>query len=268
MKTLSLNSQLGRHLAGSLLLALFLAGLTQPAAAHRRAFVHTYEYQTVPKGETELEWWSTQSRTDSGSDGVSNLELRIEFEHGITDRWDMAVYNVLKQSEGPIEADNEGMHFAKTKLETRYRLAERGDRPVDTLLYFEISKAFGETEWEVEQKFVFSRDLGKSKLALNLISEIELEKELEESGEEEFEVEYTPAWAFGYTTAISPKLMVGFENFGKVTDFGGSNAVKTAIGPTISLAPSSSVWLSATAAFALNDRSDHFNFRFILGIGL
>jgi hypothetical protein len=268
MKLFPLNSQSGKYLAGGLLLALFLAGLTQPASAHRRSFVHTYEYQTVPKGETELEWWSTQSRTESGDDGVSNLELRIEFEHGITDRWDMAIYNVLKQSEGPIEADNKGMHFAKTKLETRYRLAERGDRPVDTLLYLEVSKAFGEAEWEVEQKLVFSRDIGKSKLALNLISEVELEKELEESGEEEFELEYTPAWAFGYTTELSPRLMMGFENYGKVTDFGGSHAVLSAIGPTVSVAPSANVWLSATAAFALNDRSDHFNFRFILGIGL
>lgn len=239
----------------SLLVLLLVAGT---ASAHRRGFVHTYEYQTLPKGDTELEWWNTQIH-DGESDA---FQMQIEFEHGLTDHWDVAIYHVLEQ------VDDESLHFTKTKLETRYRLGERGEKLLDTLLYFEVAKAFGEKKWEFEPKLILAKDFGASTVALNLIPEIELEEEMEPNGETELEMEFEPGWALGWSFEKSPRLRFGAEYFGHVEDPGDTGEVSAWAGPTISFAPASEIWLTTTAAFGLNDRSEDFNLRFILGIGL
>jgi hypothetical protein len=247
---------------GLALLALFATD----SSAHRRGFVHTYEYQTLPEGETELEWWNTQV-----NDGdVDRYEMQIEFEHGLTDRWDIAIYHTLRQTNGPDAASSEPFRFVKTKLETRYRFAERGEKPVDTLVYFEVAKEFGETKWEIEPKLILARDIGsQGTLALNLIPEFEIEEEIEANGDEKLELEFEPGWALAYGVEMSPKWRWGGEFFGGIAHIGESNeTVSMWAGPTLSLAPSPDVWLSGTAAFGLNDDSADFSFRFIIGIGL
>ena len=72
-----------------------------------------------------------------------------------------------------------------------------------------------------------------------------------------------------YGVEMSPKWRFGGEFFGEIEHIGDANEeVKMWLGPTLSVSPSEAVWLTGTAAWGLNDDSDDFNFRFILGIGL
>ena len=69
--------------------ATLLAGaLAGDARADRRAFTRTYEYTTMPEGQTEIEIYSTHSRaTFDGATSPQSFVLQLEVEHGITDRW-------------------------------------------------------------------------------------------------------------------------------------------------------------------------------------
>lgn len=243
--------------------------LASTAHADRRAFVHTYEYMTIAGGDVELEVWNTQSRAGFGDDsGTSFFDLQLEIEYGITDHWDIALYQVIAQTDGPTPMESEGLHFSETKLETRYRFAERGELPVDTVAYFEIAKGFGETHWEFEPKIILARDFGRASVALNLIPELELEEEVDAMGETELELEFEPGWALGATYELMPALKLGGETFGSLSSPGNNNDLFWWIGPSVGWAPSPKLWVAATAAVGLTDNSDDLLVRFIVGLGI
>jgi len=110
--------------------SLVLAALGHETHADRRSFTNTYEYSTVPEGKTALELWSTQGRRTWDRSSPQFYEQILEIEHGLTDHWDMAYYTVLSQVAGDAMT-SEPLHLDEIKLETRYRLADRGEWPVD-----------------------------------------------------------------------------------------------------------------------------------------
>lgn len=243
-----------RRLISSALLLSFVA--PSPVRADLRSFTETYEYGTMPAGRTAVELWHTQGRRDWTKATSQSFEQILELEHGLTDRWDVAVYTVFKQVAGD-EMTSEPFRFSELKLESRYRLAERGQWPVDTLIYGELAKGFGESTYAVEAKLIGARDFGKATAAVNLIGELKFGKDLPET-----EVEL--AWAAGVTYQTTPKLRLGGELFG----FAEEGEVGLAIGPAISLALSSNFWIAATGAFGLTDEADAFRARAIIGIEL
>jgi len=73
-----------------MLLVLFAADV---ADADRRGYVWTYEYQTMPKDMSELEYYLTHKAPDFHKyDKKNTWEHQLEYEYGLTDRWDIAVY--------------------------------------------------------------------------------------------------------------------------------------------------------------------------------
>src|SRR5215510_9704990 len=87
-----------------------LAVLGSTASADRRAYGTTYEAVTAPKGELDVESWSTfapQGEVDGGpaSRGVRTM---LELEYGITDHWDAALYNMLDATSGDTESGYAG----------------------------------------------------------------------------------------------------------------------------------------------------------------
>jgi len=140
------------RLAVGLALLGLVVGLARPAAADRRSFTNTYEYTTVPEGRTALELWHTESRDTWQASTPQRFQEIIEVEHGLTDHWDAAFYTTFGQVSAKDPMTAEAMHLSDVRLETRYRLADRGEWPVDTLLYFEASKAFGASAYEFEGK--------------------------------------------------------------------------------------------------------------------
>jgi hypothetical protein len=233
-----------------------LSSTGSTASADRRLFTYTYEYKTVPQGHTAIELWHTQARATWDADTDQALEHIIEIEHGLTDRWDAALYWVFDQtvSGNPAMVPSTPFAFHELKLETRYRFADRGEWPVDVLAYGEVVKVFGEKVWEIEGKAILARDFDNLTAAINIIGALEFEPE--------------PEPEFGYAAGLSyelhPKLSIGAETYAKITEYEQSFAG----GPALAVAPSSNLWLTFTLGFGFNDEAPALAGRFILGVEL
>lgn len=232
------------------------------AAADRRAFTRTYEYMTMPKGETEIEIYTTQSQESWKDTSPESFQLQLEIEHGITERWDISLYHVFDQSTGDGTATDPGeaLHLSELKLRTRYRFAERGELPVDTVAYLEAIKAFGASVYALEAKAILARDVGLATVALNPVAEFKF-------GGDVAETEIELGWAAGATYEVSPSLKVGAETWGKF-EVEEPGEVGIAAGPALSWAPSQSLWVTTTVGFGLNDNTDRFSVRGLLGMHL
>jgi hypothetical protein len=238
-----------------------LAALAPAARADRRAFGVTYEYNTMPEGGLDLELWNTQSRTVFDGTGASTLEWKAEVEYGITDHWDLAVYQTFGEAHGSDPALTVPFGYAETSVESRYRLAERGQWPVDVLLYLEVAKQFGADAWDVEPKLILARDLGRLSLNLNAAPELQVTK-----GPGTTDVALEPRWALGASYEIDPRWKVGAETYGEA-DLEASE-VSAWAGPAVSWAPSEKLWIAGSAGAGLTDASDDLQVRLILGLGL
>jgi hypothetical protein len=230
------------------------------AHADLRSFTHTYEYATMPEGKTALEIWHTQTRSTSDSNSPQILESILEIEHGITEHWDLAFYQVFEQVAAGALSEN--FHLSEAKLETRYRLAERGEWPVDTLLYLEVAKEFGESLYEFEGKVIGARDFGDVTVAANAIVEVKV-------GKDAAETEPEVGWAIGATYQAHPKVRVGVETWGAYEE----EELYANAGPVINLAPASNFWTTLTLGFGLTDEAEgatfgFFSARILFGIEL
>jgi hypothetical protein len=227
-----------------------------PARADRRAFTRTYEYSTMPRGGLELEFYNTQSRPKLDED-ASAFELQLEAEYGITDHWDMAFYQVIAQD----SADGSPLRYTETKLETRYRIGERGDLPVDPLLYLEVAKSLVGSDLELEGKVILARDFGQLTMALNLIGEVVFDGE----------TVFVPGAAFGASFEATPAWKLGAEVYGELQEKQEGATDREVVawaGPTLSWAPDPKIWVALHAGFGLTDASDDFVGRIVLGLGL
>ena len=238
------------------LFALFMLTSTT-THADRRLFTSTYEYKTVPEGRTAIEMWHTESRDTWNANTTQRMEHILEIEHGITDHWDAALYTVLTQIAAEDPAMSESLALHEMKLETRYRFADRGEWPVDVLVYGEFAKEFGDSIYEFEGKVIVAREFDRLTAAANLIGAVEVGRDVPEA-EGEF------GWAAGASYELHPKVNLGVETFGQLAE----NELQWSVGPALALAPASSLWLTLTAGFGLTDAAPAFSGRMILGLEL
>jgi hypothetical protein len=231
--------------------------LSLPAAARadRRYYGETYNASTAPKGALDLELWSTlhdPPREDAGAPHV--WRHQVELETGITDRWDVALYNIARQVEG------RSVQYEATKVETRYRLSDPGQWFVDPVLYLEIKKSWvDDRPLSFEEKLILGKDIGRLNLSVN------------GAVEQEFaggEVHWEGSWAGGASWEIVPAVRIGGEAFGSVAreeDATGREKTEALAwaGPAVSLA-FGRAWLVLAAGFALNDQSEAVRARAIL----
>src|SRR5215470_14033639 len=188
--------------------ALVAAALSTSQAAHadRRAYGTTYEAVTAPKGEIDVETWSTLAPQGELEGGPASRGMRhmIELEYGITDHWDVALYNMLDV----IMSGDTASGYAGLKLETRYRPSDRGEWPIDPVFYLEFQQLFrGDARQKYEAKLILAKDIGN----LNIAANVAVEEERMEDATWNTEVEY----ALGTSYALTPVWVVGAELFGK-----------------------------------------------------
>jgi hypothetical protein len=217
--------------------------------ADRRSYVWTYEYLTMPKGETELEYYLDFKAPDMQNKTTSSWLHQLEIEHGLTDRWDMSIYQVFSQKNG------ESLKYEELKLRTRYRFFEAGKWLIDPLVYLEYKRP-SETSSasELEGKLILAKDLKNLNFAWNFI----LEREIKSKAETEVE------YAVGLSYQLVPAFKIGLEGKG---DLGKNRDSKHYLSPVISLA-SGKLWISLGTSFGLTSKSDDFQFRYILGLSL
>jgi hypothetical protein len=177
-----------------------------PARADRRAYATTYEAVTAPKGELDVEMWSTYARDGEVLDGPPSKGFRnmLELEYGLTDRWDTALYNLLDTTSA---AGDTG--YAGAKLETRYRLLPAESWILDPIIYFEFQLLRrGDAREKLETKLILARDQGPWNLAFNLAAEAEHLVTSNWIPETEY--------ALGVSRELAgPAVKLGLEIFGK-----------------------------------------------------
>ncbi|MHC5173316.1 MAG: hypothetical protein ACYSPJ_06105, partial [Planctomycetota bacterium] len=73
--------------------------LSAVGLADRRGYVWTYEYMTMPKGTAEVEYYLTHKVADWNKyDDKNTWEQMLELEYGLTDHWDVAIYQRWQQT--------------------------------------------------------------------------------------------------------------------------------------------------------------------------
>ena len=237
--------------------AALLAAAAEEARADRRTMIRAYEYQTQPKDNLEFELWNTvEAPRSSFSDSV--LVQRAELEYGITDHWDLALYHVFERG-GPA-AEFREYHFSDWQLETRYRLAEKGEWPVDVLLYLEVERPVDFSRpFELEEKIILEKDFGRFALVANLVG-----------GQHLGRADLGRVWEvdFGARYELMPQLRVAAE-FWTTHEFVRQDVSRNYyLGPSISVA-TQKLWLQVGAGFGLDPGQDQrLQIRSVLGFNL
>jgi hypothetical protein len=254
----------GKRLGAGVALAVGALLHAAPARADRRAYAETYEAVTAPKGELDVELWSTYGRDGEMLNGPPSRGFRnmIELEYGLTDRWDVALYNLID-----VAPDTDETGYGGLKLETRYRLAPAGEWIVDPIIYFEYQYLrHGDASHKAEVKLILARDLGRWNLALNLAAEVERLRTADYVPETEY--------AFGVSRELlGPSLKLGAEIFGKAEKPPGeATEVFVFTGPAISWATGmrqgalNGLWVTLGAGRGLTSHSAAWYGRAIVGL--
>lgn len=232
-------------------------------AADRRSYGETYEAVTAPKGELDVETWGTYAGDKELLNGPASKGFRgmLELEYGLTDRWDIALYNMLDL---PSDSSTGERGYAGFKIESRYRLVPAGEWFVDPVLYLEYVRLFvGDAQQKWEIKLIVGKDFGPWNLSWNLAAEVERLR----GGDYIPETEYD----FGVSRELfGPSLKLGVEVFGKAEKPPGeSTQVFLWAGPAVSWAttlrgPMRGFWVTVAGGRGLTNQSQEFYGRVIL----
>lgn len=241
--------------------ALALGIVLWPAAARadRRAFGFTYEYATAAEDQTEVELATTGTRATWADRAPETYALRLELEHGLTDRWDVSLYQTFEQrsADGP---GTDVLRVSEVRLGSRYRLAERGEWPADVLGTAELAREIGASAYAAEVRLVGARDFGLLTVAANAIGTIGF-------GAEVTDPDLRAGWAAGATYEPAPAWKLGAETWGSV-DPDAPRQAESWAGPAIAWIPTVRLWVAASAGFGLTDGSDRFVVRGLVGLSL
>lgn len=222
-------------------------GFAQNSFADRRSYVWTYEYMTMPKGVWELEYYFTSEVPNINKSNINTLKQWLELEYGITDNWDVAMYQMWKFNNKRFENDSEYDGF---KIRTRYRFGRKGQFIVDPLIYLEYIR---DDNWHKpnvgEAKLILAKDIDKLNISYNQI----LKANLESEGLAQWE------YATSASYAIGNYFRFGLESKGSYTKD------KFAAGPTLSFS-AKKFWFSLGTVFGLNKRTDDLQTRVIVGV--
>jgi len=226
-----------------LLLTAFTVGLAAPSQADRRSYVWTYEYKTMPKGMMELEYYQTLELPDVSNSKVSTWKYNVELEYGLTNHWDVSLYQNFKQ-ENTLSGGS--FSYDGFKLRTRYRIGESDQFIVDPLLYLEYQSPNDLSKGSaLEGKIVLAKDLGSLNLSYNQI--------MKQSSSTENE------YAAGLSVEMNPSLKLGLEGKGSYT------SGKHYLGPTISLA-AEKLWVNFGIVKGISAAADQLQARLLMGI--
>jgi opacity protein-like surface antigen len=215
--------------------------------ADKRSYVWTYEYMTMLKGRFELEYYLTQEQKNINKAKPNTWKNWFELEYGITDHWDISMYQMFKQSN---TAKSDKFEYEGFKIRTRYRILGKNKLPVDVLLYLEyIMNPNATNQNTLEGKVILAKDIGRFNIAYNQIVKQELAADVKTKHE----------YAAGLSYAVTPQFKVGCETKGNYTED------KYYIGPTISYAWPMKAFVTLGAVAGLTEKSDDLQTRLIVG---
>lgn len=236
-----------RYLLILLFGTMLLLGRAENLYADNRSYVWTYEYQTLPKGKSEIEFYETMKVADTNDTDLKTFEHWLEYEYGVTDNFDFAIYQMWKTQDKRAEFDTK---YDGTKLRVRYRFGRKGQYLVDPLAYLEYKRsAKSHDPHKLELKLILAKDIGNFNFAYNQI----LNQALESDGITESE------YALGISYALNYHWRLGLESKGSFLKD------QYYWGPTVSFR-SAKFWVALGAALGMHKRADDLQTRLIVGI--
>ena len=153
---------------------IFLAAvlLASSAGADNKLFTYTYEPETEPKGDWEIEQSITSRLIRNSAVGQKNYQrwqFRTELEHGFTERYTAGLYlnhnfeRFTDSATGITAGEN---RWGGISFENRYLVVDPRDNPVGITLYLEPT--YDGKNAELEQKIIIGQRHSDWKWAVNL----------------------------------------------------------------------------------------------------
>jgi hypothetical protein len=196
----------------------------------------TYPYETLAKGEAEDEIYGdmTPLRVQAPDPGKGLVwepayVLQNELEYGVSDRVELAFYQVFEAN--PLDGGSNSMTLDGFKYRARIRLAEAGELPLDTAVYFELETLHD--EWSLEEKVILAKRFGRFHWMANLWIEQEMNRPFDDAYRN---VDFVFNPTTGITYEVAPWFQPGIEYWGRGVFFG----------------------QEATPVDAINDKMHHF----------
>src|SRR5215218_521554 len=135
--------------------ALILFGLSGAAFADPRPFTFSNDTYAVGKGDWEYEQHVTWRKHKESETGYDRVDFRNEFEFGLADNFDLAIYLPSWNYEDSDERS--GVHFGSIDVEGVFYFSNPATDPVGVGLYNEVR--VGEGALEFEQKLLVQKDV-------------------------------------------------------------------------------------------------------------
>ncbi|OFY72192.1 MAG: hypothetical protein A3G23_01320 [Bacteroidetes bacterium RIFCSPLOWO2_12_FULL_37_12] len=176
-----------------------------------RLFTYTYQTTTLPKGVKDLEVWNTY-RTGR-ENFFHRLDQRMEFEVGVTDNLQTAVYVNASNKATGVKVNDSTMILTKSSSlsfsnEWKYKISDPVASPIGFGIYGEIGLAAHEIEWEA--KLLFDKKFGNNLWAFNIVGEYEIEYGAE-GAKIEGETEKVLEFDMGFIHLFNSSFGLGIE---------------------------------------------------------
>ena len=243
-----------------LITTLFLAAT---AAADPRPFTFSNDTYPMGKGDWEYEQWVTYRTSKEDESDYQRFDFRHEFEFGLADNFDLAIYLPTWRYEDSEEFS--GTRFGSVDVEGIVYLSNPVTDWVGIGIYAETK--IGEDSLGFENKLLVQKDVGNWVFVYNLVLETELEGVF---GEDENEVEGELKHTAGVSYAIAPGLFLGAEGIveSAYEDWSEYEGTTVYAGPAFSYQKSDRFWFTLTPTYQLTDNEDEadFNVRLIAAI--
>jgi hypothetical protein len=278
----------GRAIAALILGAATALASTRAVRANPRPLPYTYIYETLPKGEAEVELYTdvTPLRALNPSGAPSwylAQQFQVEIEYGLTDRLELGLYVTLAPSDaGWMDQPNlpEGTGI---KQRLRYRFGDAGQWPIDLAVYGEVTE--NEREIELEGKVILQRRVGPLRFAANAWAEREYyfrANQMSDPPGQNGPLFGNREWVLNPTAGVvyegSPRVQPGVEYWMHAEHLDGGGWViepQHYLGPTVIL-QFGKIWWSSGAYVRLNGINTPdlgsgnpygaFSFRTIIGL--
>ena len=217
------------------------------AQAQDRVFNYTYQSTVLNQGQKELEVWTTLKT--GREDFYRGIDHRLEFEIGLGKKLQTAFYLNYGYSKGITEINGVGILESKNSYsfanEWKLKLSDPVANKLGSALYFEYGIA--PDEFELEGKVILDKQMGRFVHALNIVGEMEFEKEFEREGNEleaETEKEYVMQFDYGLAYNINKNWHAGLElKNDNIFEEGELEYSILSAGPTVSYA-SNGFWIN------------------------
>jgi hypothetical protein len=149
---------------------IFVAGSFSTAQAQEN-FYRVYQFETPFKGHLELTQWTTYiANSDESYEHFGKylsrdqlLATSIEAEYGVTDHFVLAGYADFD------DPKNGHFNYTQSRIEARYRFAERFDYFVNTAVYLEYyfpNQSYSNSQ-ELEARLILDKDIEDFRIAVN-----------------------------------------------------------------------------------------------------